>query len=313
MAKIICGVDVSKARLDVFVAGPNVAAAFDNTAEGVDALAGFCREHGVALVAMEATGGLEKLAFLLLWKSGLPCARVNPRQVRDFAKAAGALEKTDAIDARLIAGAARALNIVETKPPSDAQQRLEALTTRLSQIVADLVTQKQRRHTTSDALARGSIEAVIAFLDAEARRFEKEIAAEIEKDPLWARLDAALRSVKGVADRTVARLLAELPEIGVYSNKAIVKLAGLAPIANDSGARRGNRHIRGGRARVRSILFLVAGIAMRFDKKLKAFHNALIQKGKPKMVARIALARKLLVILNARAREARDAFPPVHP
>lgn len=305
MARIVCGVDVSKQRLDAFIVGPDISASFDNTAEGIDALGVFARAGGVDLVVMEATGGLEKLAFLLLWRSGQPCALANPRQVRRFAEAAGTLEKTDAIDARLIGEYARAMRIAETPPPSDDQRRLEALTTRLSQIVGDLVTQKQRRHTTSDPLARASIEAVIAFLNAEARRFETEIADQIAQDPLWARLDAALRSIKGVASRTVARLLAELPEIGVYSNKAIVKLAGLAPLANDSGARRGQRHIRGGRAGVRSILFIVAGIAMRFDEKLKAFHSSLIQNGKPKMVARIALARKLLVILNARARDAR--------
>lgn len=308
MARIVCGVDVSKSELEACLGEAESSRTFANTAEGVHALYRFCRVCGVELVVMEATGGLEKLAFLLLWKSGLPCAMVNPRQIRRFAEAAGALEKTDAIDARIIAQYARAMGIAETPPPSDDQQRLEALTTRLSQIVADLVVQKQRRHTSDEPIARASIEEAIAFLNGQARRFEAEIADQIAQDPLWARLDAALRSVKGVASRTVARLLAELPEIGVYNNKAIAKLAGLAPLANDSGSRRGQRHIRGGRAGVRSILFIVAGLAMRFDEKLKAFHDNLIQKGKPKMVARTALARKLLVILNARAREAREAY-----
>ncbi|MER9550222.1 transposase, partial [Mesorhizobium sp. M0322] len=135
-----------------------------------------------------------------------------------------------------------------------------------------------------------------------------EIASMIDDDPLWARLERAFRSLKGVAGRTVARLMAELPEIGLISNKAIAKLAGLAPFANDSGKRTGNRHVRGGRAGPRGILFIVAAIVAKFDPHLKAFAQRLQQAGKPKMLIRIALARKLLVILNAKARDARNEF-----
>ena len=152
-----------------------------------------------------------------------------------------------------------------------------------------------------------SIDEVIALLKRQAKTLTGEIGSLIDGDPLWSKLDAALR-IKGIADRSVARLLAELPEIGVYSNKAVVKLAGLAPLAHDSGAMAGKRHIRGGRAGIRSILFLVADIVRRFDQSLAAFHHKLTAAGKPKMVVRIALARKLLVRLNAKAREAREQY-----
>jgi len=152
-----------------------------------------------------------------------------------------------------------------------------------------------------------SIDEVIALLKRQAKGLAGEIGSLINDDPLWSQLDAALRT-KGVADRTVARLLAELPEIGIYSNRAVAKLAGLAPLANDSGARAGRRHIRAGRAGIRSILYLVADIVRRFDHSLADFHRRLTAAGKPKMVVRTAIARKLLVHLNARAREARARY-----
>jgi len=179
---------------------------------------------------------------------------------------------------------------------------------RLCQIVGDATINKQRRGAARDAEVCASIEATLAFLKREQRRLEGEIASMIDDDPLWARLERAFRSLKGVAGRTVARLMAELPEIGLISNKAIAKLAGLAPIANDSGRRTGNRHVRGGRAGPRGILFIVATIVAKFDPHLKACAQRLQQAGKPKMLIRIALARKLLVILNAKARDARNEF-----
>jgi transposase len=189
-----------------------------------------------------------------------------------------------------------------------AQQRLTALVARLSQVVGDLTIHKQRRATTTQDEARASLEAAIAFATRQARDLETTIAQLIDADPLWACLNQAFRSIKGVAGRTVARLMAEMPQIGCSSNKAIAKLAGLAPIADDSGARAGKRHIRGGKAGVRSILYLVADIARRFDPHLALFHQRLTKAGKPKMLVRSALARKLLVILNAKARDARQAF-----
>jgi len=308
VTEIVCGVDVSKSWLDAHVEPDGTFESFDNTAAGVAELAAFCRRQGVTLVAMEATGGYERTAFLLLWQAGIACGLTNPRSVRRYAEAMGILEKTDRLDAGVIARFAIAKGLKPTSPPTPAQQRLNALVARLRQVTDDLTVHKQRRSSAINDEMTSSINEVIAVLKRQARTLEGEIASLIDDDPLWSHLDAALRVTKGVANRTVARLFAELPEIGIYSNKAVVKLAGLAPLANDSGAKAGKRHIRGGRAGIRSILFLVAGIAARFDQSLAAFHRKLTAAGKPKMVVRIALARKLLVRLNAKAREAREQY-----
>jgi transposase len=306
--RTICGVDVSKGKLDACIEPGAKIASFDNDAAGIAELARFCQEHAASLVVMEASGGYERRAFLQLWEMGISCALTNPRSVRRYAEAMGLLEKTDRIDASVIARFADAKKLVPTPLPSPAQLRLKALVTRLRQLTDDLTVQKQRRANLFDNLEMlASLNEVIALLKRQSRSLEREIAAMIDDDPLWAKLTKCWRQVKGVAGRTVARLHAELPEIGTLSNKAIAKLVGLAPLADDSGKRKGKRRIRGGRAGVRSILFLVAGIAARFDKSLAAFRDRLLAAGKEKMVVRIALAHKLLVRLNAKAREVRNA------
>jgi transposase len=304
----ICGVDVSKEWLDAHVEPSGAAGRFRNDAAGVADLAGFCRTAGVELVVMEASGSYERLPFLLLWEAGQPCAIVNARNVRHFAEAMGFLEKTDRIDAAMIARFGATKKVKPTPPPSAAQMRLKALVARLSQVSGDLTVNKQRRSVAGDAETVASLDEVIALLKRQQRQLEGEIASLIDDDPLWACLDQAFRSLKGVADRTVARLMAELPEIGILSNKAIAKLAGLAPIANDSGKRSGRRPVRGGRTGPRSVLFVVARTVARYDPHMAAFYQRLQAAGKEKMVIRIALARKLLVILNAKARDARIEF-----
>lgn len=309
MKKTICGVDVSKAKLDVCIEPGHWFASFNNDTTGIAELAAFCREHAVSLVVMEASGGYERRAFVELWEQGISCALTNPRNVRRYAEAMGILEKTDRIDSSVIARFAHAKNLAPTPLPSQAQQRLKALVTRLRQVTDDLTVQKQRRASLFESTEmRASIDEVIALLKRQSRSIEGEIASMIDDDPLWAKLAETWRAVKGVAGRTVARLHAELPEIGTLSNKAIAKLAGLAPIANDSGKRKGKRPTRGGRAGVRSILFLVAATVARYDKSLADFRARLVAAGKEKMVIRIALARKLLVRLNAKARDARAAY-----
>jgi transposase len=304
--EIICGVDVSKASLDACIEPGTIYGSFRNNRAGIAALAAFCRQHRADLVAMEATGGHERMAFLLLWEAGLPCAVTNARNVRQYAEAMGVLEKTDRIDAAIIARFARDKRVQPTLLPRQAQQRIKALVARLRQVTDDLTVQKQRRSSLLDNVEMlASIDEVIALLKRQSRRLEGEIASMIDDDPLWAKLAETWRSMKGVAGRTVARLMAELPEIGTYSNRAIAKLVGVAPIANDSGKRKGRRPVRGGRASVRSILFLIAAGVARYDKSLGAFRDRLHAKGKEKMVIRIALARKLLVRLNAKARDAR--------
>ena len=204
----------------------------------------------------------------------------------------GILEKTDRIDSSVIARFADAKNLAPTPLPSQAQQRLKALVARLRQVTDDLIVQKQRRASLLDNTEmRESIDEVITLLKRQSRKLEGEIASMIDDDPLWAKLAETWREVKGVAGRTVARRHAELPEIGILSNKAIAKLTGLAPIANDSGQRKGKRPTRGGREGVRSILFLVAATAARYDKSLADFRDRLVAAGKEKMVIRIALAR----------------------
>jgi transposase len=307
--KTICGVDVSKAKLDVCIEPEHRFASFDNDAAGIAELAAFCRENAAELVVMEASGGFEKRAFVELWGHGISCALTNPRSVRQYAEAMGVLEKTDRIDASVIARFADAKNLAPTPLPSQAQLRLKALVARLRQVTDDLTVQKQRRSSLFDnAEMQASVDEIIALLKRQSRSLEGEIASMIDDDPLWAKLADVWREVKGVAGRTVARLHAELPEIGILSNKAIAKLAGLAPIANDSGKRKGKRSTRGGRESVRTILFLVAATAARYDEHLGNFRDRLIKAGKEKMVVRIALARKLLVILNAKAREARAEY-----
>jgi transposase len=307
--KTICGVDVSKAKLDACIEPGHRLASFDNNAAGIAELAAFCREHAVTLVVMEASGGYERRAFVELWEQGISCALTNPRSVRRYAEAMGILEKTDQIDSSVIARFAHAKNLAPTPLPSQAQQRLRALVTRLRQLTDDMTVQKQRRASMlDDAEVRWSLDEVIALLKRQSRKLEGEIASMIDDDPLWAKLAEAWREVKGVAGRTVARLHAEVPEIGTLSNKAIGKLVGLATLADDSGKRKGKRHTRGGRAGVRSILFLVAATAARYDKSLADFRARLVAAGKEKMVIRVALARKLLVRLNAKARDARAAY-----
>lgn len=310
--KTICGVDVSKARLDAGIEPGQQFASFDNDMAGIAKLAEFCREHNVDLVVMEASGGYERRAFIQLWEAGISCALTNPRNVRRYAEAMGILEKTDRIDAFVIARFAHAKNMVPTPLPSQAQQRLRALVTRLRQVTDDLTVQKQRRANMladpqmEEALV--SLNELIGFLKRQSRSLEGEIASMIDDDPLWAKLAEAWCNVKGVAGRTVARLHAELPEIGTLSNKAIAKLVGLAPIADDSGKRKGKRSTRGGRAGVRSILFVIAAGVARHDESLRAFRDKLLAAGKEKMVVRIALARRVLVRLNAKARDTRAEY-----
>jgi transposase len=300
----ICGVDVCKSWLDAWLASGGHRR-FSNNQHGVDALAVFCREHAAELVVMEASGGIEQPAFLELWQQGQPCTIANPGSVRKFAEAMGFLEKTDRIDAEVIARFAAAKRMVATPPPSDDQIKLSALAARLRQITKDLSAQKMRLSSATEPTAIASLKEVIAFFTGQAKRIASDIAGLIDVDPLWAALDRSFRSVKGVADRTVTFIFADLPEIGTLSNRAITKLVGLAPLCNDSGQRNGKRHTRGGRATIRSILFLVADVARKYDPTLSDFRDRLLAKGLSKMEVRVALARKLLVRLNAKARDVR--------
>jgi transposase len=175
-------------------------------------------------------------------------------------------------------------------------------------VTSDLAVNKTRLSLERNREVCASLRELIGFLKAQAKTLTGEIASLIDDDPLWQALDRALRELKGVGFRTVAYILAEMPEIGTYDNKAITKLAGLAPMANDSGTKTGARAIRGGRSGVRSVLFLIADLVRRYDPNFMAFHKRLVDAGKPKMVIRTALARKLAVVLNAKVRDARRDY-----
>jgi transposase len=298
-------VDVSSVALDARIGRAGAEARVAATPEGVAALVAFCREHRVTLVVMEATGGYEKLVHALFWAHGIPAAVVNPRSVRRFAEAMGFLEKTDRIDAGAIAWYAETKRIVAQEPASQAQERLKALVTRLRQLTELRIMQTNQRRLVADPDVNGLFSELMALIARQTRELEAKIAALIGSDPMWRKLDQCFRSIKGVADRTVARIMAEMPEIGTLSNKAVAKLAGLAPLARDSGKSQGKRLTRGGRPNLRNILFVIAETVRRHNPLFAAFHKRLTDAGKPKKVIRVALAHKLLVQLNAKARDAR--------
>jgi transposase len=305
---MICGVDVSQKRLDVRVEEGGPGGSFDNTAEGIVQLATFCRRHQVHLVAMEASGGYEKLPFALLTAEGIAVAIVNPRSVRRFAQSMGHLEKTDAIDAGDIGDFARAKKSKPCSPGSAQQQQLRALVTRLRQLTDLQTAQRNQSRLVTDVTAQQLFKELLLLVKRQIRSLEKAIAELIEADPLWRQLNTSFRTIKGVAARTVSRLMAEMPEIGTLSNKKISKLAGLAPLACDSGKYKGKRVISGGRGPIRDTLYMVAGVVARCHPDFVAFRKRLLAAGKLKKVARVALAHKLLIRLNAKAREVRLQF-----
>jgi len=301
-------VDISAATLDARIGRDGAWQQFAHTPEGISELAAFCKHHQVSLVVMEATGGYERLPFGQLWAQGIPAALLNPRSVRRFAEAVGKLEKTDRIDCAIIAWYAEVKQIQPTPPASATQQRLTALVLRLRQLTELRVNQVNQRQLVSAADVQDGFTELLALIARQIRALEQQIAASIEADPLWAALSAAFREVKGVAGRSVARVLADLPEIGTLNGKAVAKLNGLAPIARDSGKKTGRRPVRGGRESVRTILYVIVRIVCRYDNDFKACYDRLKAAGKPAKVIRIALARKLLVRLNAKARDVRASF-----
>jgi len=308
---IICGVDISAETLDARIGRDGAWQQFAMTSEGIAELAAFCKAHQVSLVVMEASGGYERLPFAQLWAGGIPVAIANPRSVRRFAEAMGSFEKTDRIDCGMIAWYGEIKRIKPTPPASATQQRLTALVLRLRQLTELRTAQNNQRRLVTEPDALDTFSAVLATVTQQIRCLEAKIIAIVDADPLWSALDEAFRTVKGVADRTVARLMADLPEIGTLSSKAVAKLAGLAPIVRDSGKAKRKRPVRGGRESVRSILYVVVQVVRRHDADFAALYAKLRAAGKPEKVVRIALARKLLVRLNAKARDIRQGFAEV--
>lgn len=305
MTQLVCGIDISSTSLEASVGRDGQTGSFPNTPEGIALLADFCHEHQVTLVAMEATGGYERQAWALLSEQGLSVAILNPRAVRQFASGMGRLEKTDRIDAAMIAWFAEVRRATPTVLSTQAHQQLRALSTRLRQLTQLRTAQLNQQRLVDDVRIQSTFDDLLALLQHQIEQLADQIAQLIAADPLWRKLDLAFRSIRGVADRTVARVMAEMPEIGTLSHKTISKLAGLAPIANDSGKHHGKRPVRGGRSSVREILFVVASVAGRYEPDFIAFRQRLAAQGKPPKVIRIALAHKLLIRLNAKARDIR--------
>lgn len=308
VADIICGVDISADTLDARIGRDGIWQQFARTQAGIALLVSFCKAHQVTLVVMEATGGYERLPFGQLWGADLPVAIVNPRSIRRFAEAVGMLEKTDRIDCAMIAWYAETKRVKPTPLGSLTQRRLTALVLRLRQLTDLRTGQTNQRRLVTEAEALETFSALITVLTQQIRGLEAKIAALIDADPIWAAMDAAFRTIKGVSDRTVARLMADMPEIGTLSNKAVGKLAGLAPLARDSGKTTRRRSVRGGRESIRSILYMVAQVVRRHDPDFAAKYERLRKEGKPVKVIRVALARQLLVRLNAKARDLRKTL-----
>lgn len=294
------GIDVSKARLDVAVEdGPLFAV--DRTAEGLAELVRRLTPLRPTLVVLEATGGLEAMVVAELVRGGLAVAVVNPRQVRDFAKATGRLAKTDALDARMLAHFARAIRPQARPVPDEAARELDALLDRRRQLVG-MRTMEQNRLGSVTGRIRRDLEAHVRWLDEHIWRIDEELDQRIRATPVWREKDDLLRGIPGIGPVASRTLLAGVPELGRLTNRQAAALVGLAPMADDSGDRRGRRRIVGGRGMVRSVLFMAALAARRHNPVLQAFAARLTAAGKRPKVVLVAVARKLLVIANAVVR-----------
>jgi transposase len=303
MEMVCVGIDVSKDRLDVHVLPEAIAFAVARDGKGLAELIERLRPLGPHVVAVEATGGFETVVAAALAGAGLPLVVVNPAQVRHYAQAIGKRAKTDPIDAALIARFAH-----DTKPdvrplPDAATQLLADLVARRRQIIEMIVAEKNRERRTAVKRIRKSIARLIGALEKELAEIDAEIDTGVRGSPAWREKEDLLASVPGVGPVTARSLIAELPELGSLDNKQIASLAGLAPYTRQSGQWKGKSMIGGGRKSVRSALFLAALVASRHNPVLKAFRERLVAAGKPKMVAAIAVARKLLTILNAILRD----------
>jgi transposase len=302
MEAITVGIDVSKDRLDVAVRPNGDVFAVDRAASGLDALVMRLRELAPQIVALEATGGFETVVTAALAAAGLPVVVVNPVQVRAFAKAVGQRAKTDPIDAGVIAHFAEAAK-PEVRPLRDAETQLLAdLVQRRRQIIEMIGAESQRQKRARQSLKK-SIVRLLKALQKELTSVDADIDDSVRGSPVWREKEDLLTSVPGIG-KTIARtLIAELPELGQLNRKEIAALAGLAPFTRQSGQWKGKSFIGGGRTGVRSALFMGAMVARRFNPVLKAFFDRLVAAGKPKIVALIAVARKLLTILNAVLRD----------
>lgn len=313
--ELYVGIDVSKANLDVAIGQEGETWQAANTAGGILATVKRLQTYQPQLLVVESTGGLEKPLVKALQAIDLPIAVVHPGRVRKFAAGVGWLAKTDRLDARLLAWFAFAAHPHPKPKPNPADEALSELVRRRNQIIEMLVAERNRRSTCPDSM-QDALEEHIAWLTAERDRLTTQIETTLSNQPEFHEKDAVLQSAKGVGPILSATLLAELPELGIYSHKQIASLVGVAPFSKDSGRHHGKRQIKGGRSGVRSVLYLGTLSAIRHNPLIRAHYQQLVDRGKLAKVAIVACMRKLLVILNAMLRDMHHwqlPSTPIHP
>ena len=303
------GIDVAKDHLDVHVRPTGEVFRVTSDDAGLGTLLTRLRVLSPTVIALEATGGSEVPVAAALASAALPVAVVNPRQIRDFARATGQLAKTDTVDARVIALFAAAVR-PPPRPVPDAQaQALGELMARRRQLVDMLGAEQNRRRLLRDRRLQRQLDAHIAWLEEALRRLDHDLTTLVRSTPIWREADDLLRSVPGIGPVTACTLIADLPELGRLDRRRIAALAGLAPFARDSGAFRGRRMIAGGRAPVRRVLYMATLAAIKHNPVIRLFHQRLRTAGRPGKVAITAAMRKLLTILNAMLRDRRPWQP----
>lgn len=302
------GIDVSKTMLDLMVRPTGTRQQQANDADGIAQLVKQLRQLRPALVVCEATGGWERLLVGALAAARVPIVVVNPRQVRDFAKATGRLAKTDRLDAEVIAHFAEAVRPEPRALPSADVQALDDLVTRRQQLI-DMRTAEGNRRRLATGRLREQLDEHLAWLDRQLQELDKELDDALRNSPVWREQANVLRSAKGVGPILTATLLSGLPELGHLNHKEIAALVGVAPFNRDSGPWRGKRQIWGGRAPVRAVLYMATLSAVRTNPVIRTFYQRLITAGKLQKVALVASMHKLLTILNAMARDGRTWHP----
>ena len=293
------GLDVSKNYIDLHQLPQKRGARFTYDPEGISKLITYLKRRNPALVVMEATGGYETNVAAEVAAAGLNVAVVNPRQVRNFARALGILAKTDSIDAAVLARFAQDVRPESRKLPNDEEQTLKAFVARRRQLVHILVAEKNRLYRATSSLVKDSLKRTISFIQKQIDDLDQDIKSTIQNSPAWREKDNLLKSVPGIGDKTSCALLSQLPELGRLNRRQIASLVGVAPMNRDSGTLRGKRMITGGRKYVRNALYMAASAARRFNPVIKAFYLRLREAGKSYKVAITACMRKLLIIINS--------------
>ncbi len=301
--QMFVGIDVSKDRLDVHVRPGDQAFAVERDHAGIERLVAQLRNLKPSLVVLEATGGFETVVAAALGAAGLPLAVVNPRQIRAFARACGRLAKTDALDAAVIAHFAEAVHPEPRNVPDEAARALAELVTRRGQIITMMVAERNRRRQLTQSRLTKTVDRVLATLQEQLSAVESAIDETIRGTPAWREQEDLLTSAPAIGPKIARTLIADLPELGALTRRKISALVGIAPFNRDSGKRKGVRAIAGGRARVRTALYMAVLVTIRRNLPLAATYHRLRAAGKPAKVAIVATMRKLLVILNAMMRD----------